>query len=103
MAMRCSKLVFPLSLPSSSASKQSPPTMQLAEESMAKVTSEMPEEEELFQAVEENMEFEDQAVMEFEGLQDFDSWVFNDEEEDYLPDDDQMQMLTSLFGMGGGF
>ncbi|KAH0453271.1 hypothetical protein IEQ34_017595 [Dendrobium chrysotoxum] len=128
MVIRCNNVAIPMQLPSSSTSKQDIPSMQLAEQSMAKVASEMPKsskvgpmvEEELFKElfqVEENMvlnynnfdydnsvAFSAQAsVMEFEGLQDFEIWMLNDEDVDCLPDDDQMQLLTSLFDIGGGF
>ncbi|KAI0495981.1 hypothetical protein KFK09_022288 [Dendrobium nobile] len=127
-AIRCNNVVIPMQLPFSSTSKQDIPSMQLAEESMAKVASDMPKsskvgpmvEEQLFKEffqLEENMvlnynSFDDDnnvafptqaSVMEFEGLQDFETWMLNDEDVDCLPDDDQMQLLTSLFDLGGGF
>nr|AQS79852.1 MYB2 [Dendrobium hybrid cultivar] len=127
-AIRCNKLAIPMLLPSSSTSKQEIPNMQLAEESIAKVASMIPEsskvgplvEEDLFKElfqVEENMvlnndkfnddnivSFPDQAaVMEFERLQDFEKWMLNDEDVDCLPPNDQMRMLTSLFDIGSEF
>lgn len=47
--------------------------------------------------------FREQAVMEFDGLMDIESWLLNDEDVDCLPDADQIHTLTSLFDIEGEF
>ncbi|PKU81811.1 transcription factor MYB114-like isoform X1 [Dendrobium catenatum] len=54
-AIRCNNVIIPMQLPSSSTSKKDIPSMQLAEESMAKVASDMPKSSKVGPMVEEEL------------------------------------------------
>nr|QTO65852.1 R2R3MYB [Masdevallia wendlandiana] len=117
-AIRCNKLASdPLFLQSLSTSRQKIPTKAMEVNEIPESSKVCPNlEEEVFQE-EENMvlnygsfnddnivAFPDQALMEFDGLMEFERWMLNDEGVDYLPhDDDQIKSLISLFDIGGEF
>nr|QTO65855.1 R2R3MYB [Miltoniopsis roezlii] len=91
-------------LPPSSENKQ------LAQESKAKEADKLPQScrgSSIEDMLQEQFQAEENMALNFDcfddELMDFESWMLNDEDVDYLPDADQIQLLNSLFDIGGEF
>nr|AIS35919.1 MYB transcription factor 2 [Phalaenopsis equestris] len=101
-ALRCSQLGFlvgePIATVASGLPNQNTKASTIAEEEL------LQEEEENVlwncRFDDDNAVFADEDLMEFNGMQDFESWMLNDDG-CYLPDDENINWLTSLFDMEG--
>nr|QTO65846.1 R2R3MYB [Cattleya trianae] len=101
MAIRCDKVAFPVGESSAVAASVMPETIKagtIIEEELVQVKENMV----MNCSFEDgNVAVSDQAVMEFNGLPDFESWMLNDVDGDCLPDAENVEWLTSLFDMEG--
>nr|QIJ25826.1 promoted anthocyanin pigmentation 1 [x Rhyncholaeliocattleya hybrid cultivar] len=100
MVIRCDKVVFPVGESSVVAASVMPETIKdgtIIEEELVQVKENMV----MKCSFDGNVAVSDQAVMEFNGLPDFESWMLNDVDGDCLPDAENVEWLTSLFDIEG--